>query len=108
MLTPPAQIRIIRDTHAHEKPNKKHKPHRGYGFVVFEREKDMRGNAATLILTLSFCLLSGPRTTPPPRTLMALKLASPKTLPRIAFPFLCSLPFSRPCLKGDISLVRRY
>jgi hypothetical protein len=37
------QIRIIVDTHAHEKPNKKKKPHRGYAFVVFEREKDMRG-----------------------------------------------------------------
>lgn len=37
------QIRIITDTHAHEKPNKKKKPHRGYAFVVFEREKDMRG-----------------------------------------------------------------
>lgn len=39
----PQQIRIIVDTHAHEKPNKKKKPHRGYAFVVFEREKDMRG-----------------------------------------------------------------
>ncbi|CAP68813.1 uncharacterized protein PODANS_7_7800 [Podospora anserina S mat+] len=40
------QIRIVRDTHAHEKPNKKPKPHRGYAFVVYEREKDMRGNIA--------------------------------------------------------------
>ncbi|KAL2133882.1 hypothetical protein VTI74DRAFT_1498 [Chaetomium olivicolor] len=39
---PIERIRIIRDTHAHEKGNKKQKPHRGYGFVVFEREKDMR------------------------------------------------------------------
>jgi U1 small nuclear ribonucleoprotein len=38
------QIRIVVDTHAHDKPNKKKKPHRGYAFVVFEREKDMRGN----------------------------------------------------------------
>lgn len=38
------QIRIVTDTHAHEKGNKKKKPHRGYAFVVFEREKDMRGN----------------------------------------------------------------
>ncbi|KAL2156416.1 hypothetical protein VTH82DRAFT_1161 [Thermothelomyces myriococcoides] len=45
---PIERIRIIRDTHAHEKPNKKQKPHRGYGFVVFEREKDMRGNACHL------------------------------------------------------------
>ncbi len=37
------QIRIVKDTHAHEKPGKKKKPHRGYAFVVFEREKDMQG-----------------------------------------------------------------
>ncbi|KAL7626044.1 hypothetical protein AAE478_002814 [Parahypoxylon ruwenzoriense] len=43
---PVERIRIITDTHAHEKPNKKKKPHRGYAFVVFEREKDMRGNIA--------------------------------------------------------------
>ncbi|KAI3337585.1 hypothetical protein HD806DRAFT_43949 [Xylariaceae sp. AK1471] len=36
------RIRIITDNHAHERPNKKKKPHRGYAFVVFEREKDMR------------------------------------------------------------------
>ncbi|TEA09988.1 U1 small nuclear ribonucleoprotein 70 kDa-like protein [Colletotrichum sidae] len=39
---PIERIRIIADTHAHEKPRKKKKPHRGYAFVVFEREKDMR------------------------------------------------------------------
>ncbi|KAL6866887.1 hypothetical protein J3F83DRAFT_715182 [Trichoderma novae-zelandiae] len=39
---PIERIRIVVDTHAHEKPNKKKKPHRGYAFVVFEREKDMR------------------------------------------------------------------
>ncbi|KAK3990224.1 U1 small nuclear ribonucleoprotein of 70kDa MW N terminal-domain-containing protein [Cladorrhinum sp. PSN332] len=39
---PIERIRIVRDTHAHEKPNKKLKPHRGYAFVVYEREKDMR------------------------------------------------------------------
>lgn len=38
-----AQIRIVVDTHQDEKPNKKKKKHRGYAFVVFEREKDMRG-----------------------------------------------------------------
>ncbi|KAK4043501.1 U1 small nuclear ribonucleoprotein of 70kDa MW N terminal-domain-containing protein [Parachaetomium inaequale] len=70
---PIERIRIIRDTHAHEKGNKKQKPHRGYGFVVFEREKDMRGNAATLILTLAIPPLAGTH----PRTSMALKLASP-------------------------------
>ncbi|KAI1811507.1 U1 small nuclear ribonucleoprotein of 70kDa MW N terminal-domain-containing protein [Poronia punctata] len=39
---PIERIRIITDNHAHERPNKKKKPHRGYAFVVFEREKDMR------------------------------------------------------------------
>ncbi|KAI1318658.1 RNA-binding domain-containing protein [Xylariaceae sp. FL0255] len=39
---PIERIRLIVDTHAHEHPNKKRKPHRGYAFVVFEREKDMR------------------------------------------------------------------
>ncbi|KAI1122710.1 U1 small nuclear ribonucleoprotein of 70kDa MW N terminal-domain-containing protein [Nemania abortiva] len=43
---PIERIRIITDTHAHERPNKKKKPHRGYAFVVFDREKDMRGNTA--------------------------------------------------------------
>ena len=42
------QIRIVTDTHADEKGNKKRKPHRGYAFVVFEREKDMRGNKTPL------------------------------------------------------------
>ena len=42
------QIRIVTDTHADEKGNKKRKPHRGYAFVVFEREKDMRGNKPPL------------------------------------------------------------
>ncbi|KAI1197368.1 RNA-binding domain-containing protein [Nemania serpens] len=39
---PIERIRIITDTHTHEHPNKKKKPHRGYAFVVFDREKDMR------------------------------------------------------------------
>jgi U1 small nuclear ribonucleoprotein len=43
---PIERIRIVTDTHADEKPNKKKKKHRGYAFVVFEREKDMRGNDA--------------------------------------------------------------
>ncbi|KAI0118663.1 U1 small nuclear ribonucleoprotein of 70kDa MW N terminal-domain-containing protein [Nemania sp. FL0031] len=43
---PIERIRIITDTHAHQRPNKKKKPHRGYAFVVFDREKDMRGNTA--------------------------------------------------------------
>lgn len=45
------QIRIVKDTHADEKPNKKKKAHRGYAFIVFEREKDMRGNTAIDIST---------------------------------------------------------
>lgn len=50
---PIERIRIVADTHAHEKGNKKKKPHRGYAFVVFEREKDMRGNT-----TIDFSRLS--------------------------------------------------
>ncbi|KAK8902055.1 hypothetical protein QC760_10948 [Botrytis cinerea] len=42
---PIERIRIVVDTHQHEKPGKKVKKHRGYAFVVFEREKDMRGKA---------------------------------------------------------------
>ncbi|PMD41468.1 hypothetical protein L207DRAFT_326310 [Hyaloscypha variabilis F] len=40
---PIERIRIVVDTHQDEKPNKKKKKHRGYAFVVYEREKDMRG-----------------------------------------------------------------
>ncbi|KAK4123082.1 hypothetical protein N657DRAFT_681228 [Parathielavia appendiculata] len=75
---PIERIRIIRDTHAHEKGNKKRKPHRGYGFVVFEREKDMRGNACHLDLDTAIPPLAG---TQAPRTSMALKLASPFSSP---------------------------
>ena len=32
------RIRIIKENPAFKKPNKKSKPHRGYAFVVFERE----------------------------------------------------------------------
>ena len=43
------QIRIVTDTHNQEddegKPKKKKKSHRGYGFIVFEREKDMKSIA---------------------------------------------------------------
>jgi U1 small nuclear ribonucleoprotein len=45
---PIERIRVVTDTHADEKPNKKKKPHRGYAFVVFEREKDMRGKYSPL------------------------------------------------------------
>jgi U1 small nuclear ribonucleoprotein len=34
----------VTDTRQDEKPSKKKKKHRGYAFVVYEREKDMRGN----------------------------------------------------------------
>jgi hypothetical protein len=44
------QIRIVVDTHQNEKPNKKKKKHRGYAFVVYEREKDMQGNSNSLPL----------------------------------------------------------
>ena len=43
------QIRIVTDTAemtADGKPKKK-KTHRGYAFVVYEREKDMKGTAAS-------------------------------------------------------------
>ncbi|KAF4507465.1 hypothetical protein G6O67_003957 [Ophiocordyceps sinensis] len=41
------RIRVICDTRAHEKPNKKKKPHRGYAFIVFERESDMQAAVRT-------------------------------------------------------------
>lgn len=43
------QIRLVTDTKQHEKPNKKKKKHRGYAFVVYEREKDMRGKDTATI-----------------------------------------------------------
>ena len=46
-ITDVVQIRIVSDTHQDEKPNKKKKKHRGYAFVVYEREKDMRGKPTT-------------------------------------------------------------
>jgi U1 small nuclear ribonucleoprotein len=55
---PIERIRIVADTHAHEKPNKKKKPHRGYAFVVFEREKDMRGKYIPLSPLTSHCFPS--------------------------------------------------
>lgn len=49
-LTLSPQIRIVADTsEAQEdgtKPKKKKKSHRGYAFVVYEREKDMKGTAS--------------------------------------------------------------
>ena len=49
-LTLPIQIRIVADgAQAEEngtKPKKRKKSHRGYAFVVYEREKDMKGTAS--------------------------------------------------------------
>ena len=49
-LTSPTQIRIVADTSGAEengiKSKKKKKTHRGYAFVVYEREKDMKGTAS--------------------------------------------------------------
>lgn len=43
LLTHHIQIRIVKDT-VSEKGSKK--PHRGYAFIVYEREKDMKGTKA--------------------------------------------------------------
>jgi U1 small nuclear ribonucleoprotein len=53
-----SQIRIVTDTHQdddmdegdEQKKKKKKKPHRGYAFIVFEREKDMKGIASPYTL----------------------------------------------------------
>lgn len=78
LVTNELQIRIIKDTHADEKPGKKKKPHRGYAFVVFEREKDMRGNYLTLLSPFDdlIGLSPLPFLGSCPRRHMALKLAS--------------------------------
>ncbi|MCJ1359511.1 MAG: hypothetical protein MMC33_009513 [Icmadophila ericetorum] len=39
---PIERIRIVTDTHVDESSKKKKKSHRGYAFVVYEREKDMK------------------------------------------------------------------
>ncbi|KAL6925100.1 hypothetical protein FSHL1_002349 [Fusarium sambucinum] len=65
---PIERIRIVTDTHADEKPNKKKKAHRGYAFVVFEREKDMRVYGETSL--------------------------GPQACPSLPLPFLLSNPFS--------------
>ena len=50
LLTLPTQIRIVADSSQVEengtKPKRKKKSHRGYAFVVYEREKDMKGTAS--------------------------------------------------------------
>jgi hypothetical protein len=43
MLTSWLQISLVRDTVS----DKKKKPHQGYAFVVYEREKDMKGITTT-------------------------------------------------------------
>lgn len=39
------QITLVKDTTS----DKKKKAHQGYAFVVYEREKDMKGNTSMLI-----------------------------------------------------------
>lgn len=41
----PSQIRIVVNTHENDNKDskKKKKKHRGYAFIVYEREKDMKG-----------------------------------------------------------------
>jgi hypothetical protein len=73
------------DSHQDEKSKKKKKKHRGYAFVVFEREKDMGGKPAThpfmhiallpWILIWPFCLKMRPSSLPLFED-MALKLPS--------------------------------
>jgi U1 small nuclear ribonucleoprotein len=41
---PIERIRIVKDTVT---PKGSKKPHRGYAFIVYEREKDMKGTTAT-------------------------------------------------------------
>ncbi|KAF8866795.1 hypothetical protein BDZ45DRAFT_577871 [Acephala macrosclerotiorum] len=53
---PIERIRIVTDTHQAEKKNKKLKKHRGYAFVVYEREKDMRGKLDCIPLPYSLTL----------------------------------------------------
>lgn len=88
------QIRIVTDTHQDEKPNKKKKKHRGYAFVVFEREKDMRGKAATYTPNPTFL----PRRSIDLSSLIRRvpKYPRPSSLPTgifcfFSFSFLCSL-----------------
>ncbi len=46
---PIERIRLVKD----ETSPKPKKPHRGYAFIVYEREKDMRGNSLRALLFLS-------------------------------------------------------
>jgi U1 small nuclear ribonucleoprotein len=56
LLTTNLQIRIIKDTYDEEedgdgtKKKRKKKTHRGYAFIVYEREKDMKGTAFPILL----------------------------------------------------------
>lgn len=57
LLIQSIQIRIVTDNHDPNKTGvqskKKNKIHRGYAFVVYEREKDMKGTISTLLITLT-------------------------------------------------------
>lgn len=44
------QIRIVKDTIS----GKGKKPHRGYAFIVYEREKDMKGTITAGFISLTF------------------------------------------------------
>lgn len=61
-LTFEMQIRLVTDTHEGEgKSKKKKKPHRGYAFIVFERERDMKGMYSPPTCTLNrLCSLLNP------------------------------------------------
>lgn len=49
------QIRIVKDTVS---PKAGKKPHRGYAFIVYEREKDMKGIISRSCTTHSICVTS--------------------------------------------------
>jgi len=40
-----------------EKSKKKKKPHRGYAFIVYEREKDMKGTVSSTLRSLLLCVV---------------------------------------------------
>ncbi|QPC65354.1 hypothetical protein HYE67_007585 [Fusarium culmorum] len=87
---PIERIRVVTDTHADEKPNKKKKPHRGYAFVVFEREKDMR---AVCFLPWMYLLSCGPQACPSLEVYGETSLG-PQACPSLLLPFLLSNSFS--------------
>lgn len=59
---PIERIRIVRDERSDaELKGKKRKANRGYAFVVFEREKDLKGNTTPLTRTMMTCFRSEAR-----------------------------------------------